>query len=97
MSRAIACTVFTLAYSWRIFIVLVVHFIVVLLLKLMFEKRTDGPKAIRKCDPFMKYLRPYFYVVLGAFTSTFVYFRIQRPLADQNELSQRHSTFIIQV
>ena len=33
VSRVIACTIFTVRYTWRIFIVLVVHFLLVLLLK----------------------------------------------------------------
>ncbi|XP_063850699.1 uncharacterized protein LOC135094492 isoform X6 [Scylla paramamosain] len=39
VSRAIACTVFTLAHTWKVFVVLGVHFVMVLVFKLKLEER----------------------------------------------------------
>lgn len=68
-------------------------------MKTALEKRTEVPqnRIFNFCNPCSSFLRSYFYVFLGAFTSTFVYFRLQRPLADKDELSQRHSSFLMQV
>ncbi|KAB7495815.1 putative ankyrin repeat protein [Armadillidium nasatum] len=93
ISRAIACTVFTLAYTWRIFVVLGVHYLIVFIAKVMLEKKTQAPRNfLFGCS----YIRPYFYVILGTFTSTFVYFRIQRPQEERDYISPRHSSFFIQ-
>ncbi|XP_068235366.1 uncharacterized protein [Palaemon carinicauda] len=98
VSRAIACTLFTLAYTWKVFVVLGVHFVVVLVFKLKLEERSVLP--MRKyvcCHCFLAYLRPYFYVFLGTIASTLVYFRLERPSAVKKQLSRRHSTVVIQV
>lgn len=98
VSRAIACTLFTLAYTWKVFVVLGIHFVVVLVFKLKLEERSVLP--LRKyvcCHCFLAYLRPYFYVFLGTIASTLVYFRLERPSAVKKQLSRRHSTVVIQV
>ncbi|XP_068235369.1 uncharacterized protein [Palaemon carinicauda] len=48
VSRAIACTLFTLAYTWKVFVVLGVHFVVVLVFKLKLEERSIGRIKKRK-------------------------------------------------
>ncbi|KAG0722111.1 Ankyrin-1 [Chionoecetes opilio] len=99
VSRAIACTVFTLAYTWKVFIVLGVHFMVVLVFKLKLEESSVLPvrTPFYCCTCFFMYLRPYFYVFLGTIASTLVYFRLERPSAVKKQRSRRHSTVVIQV
>ncbi|XP_069182375.1 uncharacterized protein [Procambarus clarkii] len=41
VSRAIACTLFTLAYTWKVFVVLGIHFIIVLVFKLKLEESSS--------------------------------------------------------
>ncbi|XP_071522835.1 uncharacterized protein [Panulirus ornatus] len=98
VSRAIACTLFTLAYTWKVFVVLGIHFIIVLVFKLKLEERSVLPvRNYVCCSCFLAYLRPYFYVFLGTIASTLVYFRLERPSAVKKQLSRRHSTVVIQV
>ncbi|XP_047483695.1 uncharacterized protein LOC125035380 isoform X1 [Penaeus chinensis] len=98
VSRAIACTVFTLAYTWKVFVVLGVHFVIVLVFKLKLEERSVLPvRNYRCCHCLLAYLRPYFYVFLGTIASTLVYFRLERPSAVKKLLARRHSTVVIQV
>ncbi|XP_047740699.1 uncharacterized protein LOC108682971 isoform X3 [Hyalella azteca] len=98
VSRAIACTMFTLAYTWRIFVVLGVHFIIVLGFKLRLEERSlIPPRPHTYCHCLFSTIRPYFYVFLGTIASTLVYFRLERPSVVKKQLSRRHSTVVIQV
>ncbi|KAG7176681.1 Ankyrin-1-like 6 [Homarus americanus] len=98
VSRAIACTLFTLAYTWKVFVVLGIHFVIVLVFKLKLEERSVLPVRNNLCcHCFLAYLRPYFYVFLGTIASTLVYFRLERPSAVKKQLSRRHSTVVIQV
>ncbi|MCL4131732.1 UNVERIFIED_CONTAM: hypothetical protein GTU68_053326 [Idotea baltica] len=98
VSRAIACTIFTLSYRWKIFVVLGVHFIIVLIFKLRLEERSQLPhRKYQFCYCILSTLRPYFYVFLGTIASTLVYFRLERPSAVKKQLSRRHSTVMIQV
>ncbi|XP_064096814.1 uncharacterized protein LOC135208498 isoform X2 [Macrobrachium nipponense] len=48
VSRAIACTLFTLAYTWKVFVVLGIHFVVVLVFKLKLEERSVGRNKERR-------------------------------------------------
>ena len=98
VSRAIACTIFTLAYTWRIFVVLGIHFLIVLGFKLRLEERSFiPPRPHGRCSCFFSTMRPYFYVFLGTIASTLVYFRLERPSVVKKQLSRRHSTVVIQV
>ncbi|XP_045107330.1 uncharacterized protein LOC123502158 isoform X2 [Portunus trituberculatus] len=99
VSRAIACTVFTLAHTWKVFVVLGVHFVVVLVFKLKLEESSVLPvrTPFYCCQCFFMYLRPYFYVFLGTIASTLVYFRLERPSAVKKQRARRHSTVVIQV
>ncbi|XP_076044975.1 uncharacterized protein LOC143027554 isoform X2 [Oratosquilla oratoria] len=98
VSRAIACTIFTLAYTWKIFVVLGIHFVLILIFKLKLEERSVLPhRKYRCCNCILTYLRPYFYVFLGTIASTLVYFRLERPSAVKKQLSRRHSTVVLQV
>ncbi|XP_027215581.1 uncharacterized protein [Penaeus vannamei] len=102
VSRAIACTVFTLAYTWKVFVVLGVHFVIVLVFKLKLEESLPYRSVLpvrnyRCCHCLLAYLRPYFYVFLGTIASTLVYFRLERPSAVKKLLARRHSTVVIQV
>ncbi|KAK4313729.1 hypothetical protein Pmani_014950 [Petrolisthes manimaculis] len=98
VSRAIACTLFTLAFTSKVFVVLGVHFMIVLVFKLKLEERSVLPvRRYMCCHCFLEYLRPYFYVFLGTIASTLVYFRLERPSAVKKQLSRRHSTVVIQV
>ncbi|XP_063855816.1 LOW QUALITY PROTEIN: uncharacterized protein LOC135097735 [Scylla paramamosain] len=96
VSCAIACTVFTLAHTWKVFVVLGVHFVVVLVFKLKLEESSVLPvrTPFYCCQCFFMYLRPYFYVFLGTIASTLVYFR---PSAVKKQRARRHSTVVIQV
>ncbi|KAL7632383.1 UNVERIFIED_CONTAM: hypothetical protein RMT77_017309 [Armadillidium vulgare] len=62
ISRAIACTVFTLAYTWRIFVVLGVHYLIIFIAKLMLEKNTQEPRYFLFACP---YIGPYINIILG--------------------------------
>ena len=98
VSRAIACTIFTLGYTWRIFVVLGVHFLIVLGFKLRLEERSLIPqRPYSHCHCLFSAIRPYFYVFLGTIASTLVYFRLERPSVVKKQLSRRHSTVVIQV
>ncbi|XP_069182377.1 uncharacterized protein [Procambarus clarkii] len=47
VSRAIACTLFTLAYTWKVFVVLGIHFIIVLVFKLKLEESSSSTHGTR--------------------------------------------------